>query len=427
MNTPAAAGSGTWPRFDPPGEAELRREVRRFAQERDLARRARELDEHPAFPWEEYRALGGRGWLGPRQAETEGGRGWPLRREAALLEELAYQGGSALAKLSLQPDFCSVLAHASPSLRERWFRPLFTGGVLVGNQVTEPEVGSDAAHLRLLAEPAPGPEGGFLLTGTKSQVAFAADAQAAVVYARTGEGEGGRGISAFLVPQDLRGIRVELYEDLGERWMRRGEVHYDRVQVPKENLIGEPGQGFRYLRRELTQERALLAVVYLALSRASLDEVAERVMHRQAFGRPLGSFEAVSFPLVEDLARWEAAYLFVDETLALLERGEGPVDGRAALAKWLSNETSLTILDHAMQLCGGEGYSHRLPHEQRWRDVRSGRVAHGSQEILHLVAARDYLGRGSSPYGPWPTPSGRDRSLRPGPGEGVGHAGLSEP
>ncbi len=404
MSAPVLPGSGPWPRFAPPDEGELRAAVGRFARERDLARRVRELDEHPAFPWEEYRALGSRGWLGPRQAEAEGGGGWPLRREAALLEELAYHGGSALAKLALQPDFCSVLAHASPPLGDRWFRPGYPGAVRGGNQGPEPVGGSDASHLRLVAEPAPGPDGGFLLTGTKSQIAFASDAQAAVVYARTGEGEGGRGISAFLVPQDFRGIGVELYEDLGERWMRRGDVHYDRVRVPKENLIGEPGRGFAYLRSELTQERALLAVLYLALSRASLDEVAERVMRRQAFGRPLGSFEAVSFPLVEDLARWEAAHLYVGETLTHLERADGPVDGRAALAKWLSNETALAILDHAMQLSGGEGYSHRLPHEQRWRDVRSGRVAHGSQEILRLVAARDYLGRASSPYGPWPRP-----------------------
>lgn len=404
MSAPTQPGTGPWPRFAPTDEAELRAELGQFARQQDLARRVRELDEHPSFPWDVYRALGARGWLGPRQSAVEGGGGWPLLREAALLEELAYRGGSVMAKLALQPDFCSVLVHASPAIRERWFRPLFTGAVLVGNQVTEPGAGSDASHLRLTAEPLSGPEGGFVLTGTKSQIAFASDAQAAVVYARTGEGEGARGISAFLVPQDLRGIGVEPYEDLGERWMRRGDVHYDRVRVPKENLVGEPGRGFTYLRTELTQERALLAVIYLALSRASLDEVAEGVMHRLVFGRPLGSFEAASFPLVEDLARWEAAHLYVGETLRHLERAEGPVDGRAALAKWLSNETALAILDHAMQLTGGEGYSHRLPHEQRWRDVRSGRVAHGSQEILRLVAAREYLGRASSPYGPWPKP-----------------------
>jgi cyclohexanecarboxyl-CoA dehydrogenase len=402
MSGPTPAGGSPWPPFAPTDEGELRREVRRFAQERELTHLARELDEHPRFPWEVYRALGAQGWLGPRQAEAEGGRGWPLLREAALLEELAYRGGSVMAKLALQPDFCSVLAQASPAIRDRWFRPLFRGEVLVGNQVTEPGRGSDATHLQLSAERVGGPDGGFLLTGTKSQIAFAADAQAALVYARTGEGEGARGISAFLVPQDLPGISVTLYEDLGERWMRRGDVHYERVRVPEENLVGEPGRGFAYLRRELTEERALLAVIYLALARASLDEVAEAVMHRQVFGRPLGSFEAISFPLVEDLARWESAHLYVRETLSLLQAGEGGAGGRAALAKWLSNETSLAILDHAMQFTGGEGYSHRLPHEQRWRDVRSGGVAHGSNEILHLVAAREYLGRGSSPYGPWP-------------------------
>ncbi len=389
-----------WPRYRPGDHAGLREEVRRAAQERGWAKLVREWDRHPAFPWEEYRYLGSRGWLGPRQPKEEGGGGWTLEDEAVLVEELAYSGGSALAKMALQPDFCSALAHAAPEIRERWFRPLFRGEVLVGNQVTEPEAGSDAGAISMKAVPEErqGREG-FVLTGVKSQAAFAADARAALVYARTGEGAKGQGVSAFLVPQDLPGVRAEVLADLGERWMRRGSVRYEGVWVPVEQRVGGAGEGFRLLQDELVHERVLLARVYLGLARASLDEVAAEVMARRAFGRPLGSFEAVSFPLVEDLARWEAASLFVSESVRRLEARAPDAAARSALAKWLANSTALEVLEHAVHLTGGTGYSEARLHELRFRDALSGRVAHGSDEILKIVAARTYLGRASLPYG----------------------------
>ena len=372
-------------------------EIREFCERLRLAQRYREIDERPVFPWKEFRALGSVGWLGPRFPAALGGRGWAPSREARLVEGLARWGGSVFAKLVLQPGFSSVLAAASVPVRERWLTPLFHGEVLVGNQITEPGAGSDAGALLMTATLEPGPgEPTYVLNGTKSGIAFAEEAQAAIVYARTG-GEGTRGVSAFLVPQDLRGIQREGGEDLGERWMRRGTVHYDRVRVPRDHRIGEEGAAFGLLASELRQERVLLSLVYLGLARASLDEVERYVMGRRAFGRPLGSFEGVSFPLMEDEARWSAAHLLSLEAVRHMDDGSLG-DAESALAKWFANETSLVALDHAMQFSGGAGYSHDTLHELRWRDVRSGKLAHGSSEILLLVAAREILGRESLPY-----------------------------
>lgn len=383
----------------------MARQVTAFARSSNLADRSRALDSQPEFPWTEFRALGERGWLGPRIPKANGGQGWPLLREARLIEVLSREGGSVFGKLVLQPEFCSVLLHGSPALRQRWFRPLLAGKVLVGNQITEPGAGSDVAALATSAILEGDPRtGSYIVTGTKSEVAFAEDAQAALVYVRAGDVPGAAGVTALLIPQNARGISRELHDDLGERWMRRGTVHYDHVRVPAAQRIGAEGEGFRLLMGELTHERALLGVIYLALAQASLDETLADVMSRRAFGRPLGSFEAISFPLVEDVARLEAARLYLWATLAKLEDGR-PAPGESALAKWLANSTALGVLDHAMQFHGGAGYSKRLPHEQRWRDVRSGRVAHGTDEILHIVAAREILGRESVPYGrPPPRP-----------------------
>ena len=306
---------------------------------------------------------------------------------ATALYHLAYHGGTTFAKLSLQPEFASVLGeHGSPSLIDRYYRPLVRGECLVANQVTEPSAGSDAGAI-VLAARAVGDE--VELTGTKSEAAFAQDADAAIVYARDDAGAGpSEGISAYLVPQRLHGIAATVVPDLGERWMRRGTVVYDHVRIPASHRIGAPGAAFGYLKPELTQERALLAAIYLGVARASWEETVRYVGGRSVFRRPLSDQQAVAFPLVEDGARMEAARLYTMRTIERLGAG-APVDGEAALAKWLATETALVVLDHAIQFHGGRGYSKALPHEQRWRDVRSGGIAHGPSEIMRLVAARE--------------------------------------
>jgi cyclohexanecarboxyl-CoA dehydrogenase len=368
--------------------AELRKDIREFCREHDLARLCQQLDARPRFPREVFALLGSRGWLGSGVAAEFEGAGWPLSREAVVIEELAREGGSVFAKLALQPNYCSILRQGSGELRARWYSPLLRGTVLVGNQITEPDAGSDVASMAMVAEKQ-GDE--YVLQGSKSGIAFAEDAEAAIVLARTGGSPGAKGVSAFLVPQRLQG-------DLGERWMRRGRVSYNQVRVPASHLIGREGEAFSYLMTSLTHERVLLSVIYLALADASLRTTIDHVMQRKAFGRVIGSFEAVSFPLVEGVARLEAARLLVERTIARHEQGQ-KVDAEASLCKWLSNETALRILDDAIQFHGSLGYSNQAPHEQRWRDVRSGGIAHGTREILHVVAAREILGRESLPYG----------------------------
>ena len=372
----------------------LRASARRFAQVHGLRDRARELDITPAFPWNEFREIGGKGWLGPRVPVEFGGKGWGFRLEAALLEELAASGGSVFAKLVLQPEFCAVLRRGSPELVDRWYRPMLRGEALVGNHVTEPGAGSDVRALVTTAERVTDGTGErFLLRGTKSEAAFVQDAGAAIVYARTKGGDPREGLTAFLVPQDARGISIETHADMGERWMRRGTVHYDGVSLPLSAQIGEEGKGLQYLVEELTEERVMLGVIYLALAGASLQEVSEHVQNRKVFGKRLADLEAVGFALVEDRTYLDATRLYVGAVLDDLERRKATA-GKASMAKWLANTVALRVLDHAIQFSGGAGYSSKLPHERRWRDVRSGGLAHGSSETLKMTAVREMLGRG---------------------------------
>ena len=364
-------------------------EVTSVARELGLARRYRELDRHPEFPRAEFRALGKAGLLGLSLPPALGGRGLPLPSVATALFHLGYLGGTTFAKLAIQPEFASVLAdHGSPAMVDEWFRPLVRGERLVGNQLTEPGAGSDAGAMALEARH----DGDrYLLTGTKTEVAFAEEAGAAIVYGRVPSPDAEGGITAFLVDQHLSGVRCTAgVGDLGERWQRRGRVEYERAAVPESARIGDEGAAFRYARTELARERGLLAAIYLGVARASWEETVAYVGERVAFRRTLSEQQAVAFPLVDDGAALESTWLF---TLRALERlGRTPVTGEAAaetaVAKAMASEVALRAIDHAIQFHGGRGYSQALPHEQRWRDVRSGPIAHGPSEVLRGIAAR---------------------------------------
>jgi butyryl-CoA dehydrogenase len=356
-------------------------EIRAAVAELRLAERGGELDRSPEFPRREFRALGQRHLLGLRTAVRSGGRGLSLTDTAAALHELAYASGTTFAKLALQPEFCAVLAeHGSGDPEKEVFRALTEGRTLVGNHITEPGAGSDAGALVTTARP----DGDhYVLDGIKSEAAFAVDAETAIVYAQTGTS----GVTAFLVPQEASGVERSLAPpDLGERWMRRGKIQYSGVRLPASARLGPEGSAFASLKDELTRERLLLSAIYLGVARASFDETVEYVGEREAFGRPLSAQQGVAFPIVEDWARLDSGWLYVERALRRLEAGDD-VTAEAALAKRLATETALVAIDHAIQFHGGRGYSSGLPHERRFRDVRSGGIAHGPSEVLLRTAA----------------------------------------
>ncbi len=378
----------------PVAEDPIREEVRALDRAVDLGRSYRWADRGDTFPWATFRALGRARLLGLTLPEAVGGRGLPMRRAARALFELAYRGGTTAAKLALQPEFSSLLARrGSPALVAAYFAPLLAGEMLVGNQITEPSAGSDVGAIGLTARRE---SDGYLLDGTKSQAAFAEEAAAAIVYVRVVGPGAPDGISALLVPQEAPGIDRAAGSDYGERWMRRGRVGYRGVRVPLAHRLGAEGGAFADLKEELTHERALLGAVYLGVAWAGWEEAVRYAGERHTFGRPLADRQAVAFPLVEDLVRLRAAWAQLDLLLGRLDAGE-PAEAEAALSKWYCGEVALRAADHAMQVHGGAGYSEELPAAQRYRDLRSARVAHGTDEVLrHLAARRLWGGRSAA-------------------------------
>jgi acyl-CoA dehydrogenase len=176
--------------------------------------------------------------------------------------------------------------------------------------------------------------------------------------------------------------------------MRRGAVRYDNVPVEPELRIGEEGRALEYVAPELHRERALLALIYLGVGRRSLEETVDHVGRREVSGRRLSERQAVAFPLVDAWAAGEATTLYALRTLARLDAG-AEVAAEAALAKSMSVRWALEVHDLAIQFHGGRGYSQELPFERRWRDVRSGDLAHGAREVMRATAVRSIWPRGA--------------------------------
>ncbi|MCI4346838.1 MAG: acyl-CoA dehydrogenase family protein [Thermoplasmata archaeon] len=381
-----------------PGDP-LDREVEEFCARHRLSELNREVDARPRFPRELFQALGTARLLGLTVASSRGGRELPPTRAVRVLFRLAFHGGTMAAKLSLQPEFCSILSTLGASDEQRaTYTRVVRGENLVGNQITEPEAGSDLGSLATLANPV---EGGYTIGGTKSQAAFATEAESAIVLART-PGSGRHALTAFLVPQKLAGIARSTVQDHGERWMGRGTVVYSSVKLPVESRIGPEGGALPALRDELRRERAFLAAIYLGVAWSSWHEAVEYVGSRETFGNRLADRQAVSFPLVEDRVRLESAWRQTEVVAAALDDGRA-TDADTAMLKWFAGEVTITAVEHAMQFHGGAGYSNELPHERRLRDLRSARLAHGTAEIAHVIAAR---------------------ALWPAPGEGKRHLGA---
>ncbi|MHB1931866.1 MAG: acyl-CoA dehydrogenase family protein [Thermoplasmata archaeon] len=366
-----------------------------FCEHHRLAESSARLDQQPEFPWEIFRRMGHAGYLGLTVPSERGGRGLPATRAAVLLFHLAYRSGTTFAKLSLQPEFASVLGEqGGPELVAEYFAPMLRGETLVANQVTEPAAGSDAGGLQLTAALE---RGEYRLDGVKTEAAFAVDARAAIVYGRTSDEPGTRGISAFLVEQDREGVRRSLSPpDLGERWMRRGQIVYEGVRVPIDHRLGPEGSGFKLVRTELTRERGLLAAIYLGVARAAWDRSLQHAAQRRAFGEPLARQSAVRDRLVDAWAELESSWLLVLWALERFDRGER-ADAYTALAKATATRVALEVIDTALQFHGGRGYSSELPFERWWRDVRSGGIAHGPTEIMRRIASKGLWGEDGPP------------------------------
>jgi len=375
----------------------LRDMARRFAREQlkpDYQKRESESGIDRAL----FREMGSLGLLGVDLPAEYGGMGLSGVSAGIIIEEIAY-GDFNVSYAQLLCSLMGAIIHrnAHPSLAGEWIPRLIAGEVLIGLGLTEPRGGSDAANLQVRARRA-GDQ--YILSGEKTSITFADQMEAVVLFARTGDaGAGARGVSAFLVPCDSKGITRTRLNDVGSKIIGRGSIFFDDVRISAQNRLGEEGRGFTQVMQGFDYSRILIALQCIAAAQASIDETYEYVKEREAFGAPLAQYQGVTFPLVEFETLLSACRQLCYHGLALRDAGMAHT-AEAAMVKWMGPKTAFDAIHQCILSFGHYGWSMDLPHQQRLRDVMGLEIGDGTAQIMKLVVARERLGRIAVQYSP---------------------------
>jgi alkylation response protein AidB-like acyl-CoA dehydrogenase len=311
------------------------------------------------------------------------------------LEEIAAVDASTALLMSVHNSLATqmLLRVGTEEQKERFLRPLARGEKIGAFALSEPEAGSDAASLRTQAIR----QGDhWILEGVKSWVTNGDRAGVILAMARTdtpNERRGARGIGTFIVTPDLPGFRVGKKEDkLGLRASPTVQLIFDRMMVPAENLLGEPGNGFVQAMQALDFGRLGIAAQAIGIARAALEYAASYAAERRQFGKPIKEFQAIQFKLADMAARVTAARALLYAAAAAKERGE-PITQFAAMSKLTASETAVWVTTQAIQILGGYGYVRDYPVERYFRDAKATEIYEGTSEILRIVIARELYAR----------------------------------
>jgi cyclohexanecarboxyl-CoA dehydrogenase len=374
-------------------QEEFARVIRTFAQQ-ELAPKYAHWDRSGEFPAEQWRKMGALGITGICIPEEYGGQAADCVTVGIAAEEVArgdFNCGYALIENCLNGE---ILKHAQEAVRRQWLPGMARGDHIMALAVTEARGGSDAAGMTTRAV-RHGDE--YILSGEKSGISMLMPADSVLVFAKTDTDGGARGVSTFLVPTDLPGVRRTLLRDMGERAIQRGTLALDDVRVPRDSLIGQEGQGFYLVMNAFDYSRVIIALMCIGTAEQSLEETILYVKQREAFGRPLAKFEGVSFPIAEHATMLAAARWLCYRTLWLRDQGL-PHSKEAAMVKWWGPKVAVDAIHDCLLLHGHYGYTQDLPLEQRLRDVIGLEIGDGTAQVSKIVIARELFGREFLPY-----------------------------
>ncbi len=367
----------------------VRDTARDFAQS-VVAPRAAEIDEEEEFPWDIWKQAAELGFTGITVPEEYGGAGMDTLSYVLMGEEISKACASTAIVLGVQVSLvCEpILRWGSEELKRKYLVPLAKGEVVGCMAMTEPNAGSDVGGIRTKAV-LDGEE--WVLNGTKLFISNAKEAGIAIVFAQTDPGRGKRGFSAFVVEADTPGYQVTKKEKkLGIRGSSTCEIVLEDVRVPKENVLGAPGDGFKIGMWTLDGGRILVAAQAVGIAQAALDAAVNYSKERNQFGRPISSFQGLQFMLADMATELEAARLLTYKAACLKDAGEDYVMV-ASMAKLKAAEVSEFVTSKALQIHGGYGYIKEFPLERYWRDARITQIYEGTSEIQRLIIARRLL------------------------------------
>jgi alkylation response protein AidB-like acyl-CoA dehydrogenase len=369
---------------------DYRESVRRFIAE-EIAPHHATWEREGIVPRELFAAAAEKGMLAMQVPERFGGLGVEdFRFNQIVSEELgiANVAGSGLG-MTLHTDVCLpyFLQFTTEEQKARWLPGIADGSLITAVAMTEPGTGSDLAGIRTSAIPTDDGEA-YILNGSKTFITNGINADLVIVAVKTDPSERHRGISLLIVERGMDGFeRGRNLDKVGMHAQDTAELFFENVRVPAENVLGEIGEGFRYLTFNLAQERLSIAIAGIGAARGALDMTLAYVKEREAFGRPVGSFQNSRFALAEMATELEVATAFCDQAVLALNADDlTPVD--AAMAKWWFTELQGRVIDRCVQLHGGYGYMLEYPIARAYTDARITRIYGGTTEIMKEIVGR---------------------------------------
>jgi isovaleryl-CoA dehydrogenase len=372
--------------------AALRETVRRFAQQR-IAPMAAEIDRSNEFPAGLWAELGALGLLGVTADPDHGGSGMGYLAHVVAVEEISRASASVGLSYGAHSNLCvnQINRWGTAEQKARYLPALCSGAAVGALAMSEPGSGSDVVSMRLRAEKK---NDRYVLNGSKMWITNGPDADTLVVYAKTDPERGSRGITAFLVEKGFAGYSVaQKLDKLGMRGSNTGELVFQDVEVPFENVLGEEGRGVEILMSGLDYERVVLAGGPLGIMAACLDVVMPYVHERRQFGQPIGEFQLVQGKLADLYTTMNACRAYVYAVAQACDRGETTRKDAAGCILFASEKATLASLD-AIQLLGGNGYINDYPAGRLLRDAKLYEIGAGTSEIRRWLIGREMMGEG---------------------------------
>ncbi len=371
-------------------EHKLIQNVARDVAQREIAPHAAEWDHTATFPKPAIEKLSELGLMGIFVPEQYGGSGLDHVSYSLALEEIAVACASTAVIMSVNNSLvCGpLLLFGTEDQKKRFLPDLARGKKLGCFCLSEPNAGSDAGNQQTIAEK---DGNSYVLNGTKNFITNGPQADVAIVFAVTDKLKGRKGISAFVVDKHSHGVEVgKVEKKMGIKASGCSQLIFNEVQVPKENLLGQEGDGLKVALRTLDGGRIGIGTQAVGIARAAFEAATKYAKEREQFGKPISEFQAVQWMISDMATQIDAARLLVHRAAALDDR-HLPFTKEAAMGKLFASETAMKVTTDAIQIFGGYGYSKEYPVERHFRDAKITEIYEGTSEVQRMVIAGQVL------------------------------------
>jgi alkylation response protein AidB-like acyl-CoA dehydrogenase len=363
--------------------------VRDFAK-KEIEPHRREWDDNQHFPIELFHKMGELGLMGILVPQEYGGSGFGYFEYVTAIIEMSKFDGAIGLSMAAHNSLCTnhILMFGNEEQKQKYLPKLATGEWIGAWGLTEPNTGSDAGNMRTVAKDM---GDHYVINGAKNFITHGKSGNVAVVIVRTGEVGDSHGMTAFVIEKGTPGFSAGRKEDkLGMRASETTELIFTDCKVPKENILGEVGEGFIQSMKILDGGRISIAALSLGIAKGAHEAAIQYSKERHQFNKPISAFQGISFKLAEMATKIEAAELLTMQAAYLKNVGK-PMTKESAMAKYMASEVAVDVSNEAVQIFGGYGYTKDYPVEKHYRDSKLCTIGEGTSEIQKLVISRSLL------------------------------------